>query len=153
MGPSKNFFMVLMILVTGVGLWMGGKFLYSIHNYFLLSQSTPAIVSEWKVEELKPGKYTIQASFEFQVGETVLYQQFRFPKPVCQNQYLAEAFINNWEEESWQVWYSPKNPQVASLQKSIPIKSGIYFVLCLGVFLYFSWLRVYVRRMGVVDSH
>ena len=142
-----------MFLVAGVGLWIGGKFLFNLHHYFLLSHVAPATISEWKVEELRAGKFTICANFKFQVGETEFYQHFKFSKPVYQNPYLAQALIKDWKDESWQVWYNPKNPEITSLQKSFPIKTGVYFALCLGMLLYFSWLRIYVQRMGTIDSH
>ncbi len=140
-----------MVLVIAVGFWMGGKFLFSIHHYFLLSESAPATVSEWRVEEINSGKFAIVATFEFQAGGRTFYEHFRFPKPIYQNQYLSNALIEKWKGESWQVWYNPNDPHIASLQKSFPIKSGIYFVLCLGLFLYFSWLQAYVRRMNSLD--
>ncbi|MCB1080777.1 MAG: hypothetical protein KDK69_03040 [Chlamydiia bacterium] len=153
MGTSKSFFAFLLVVVSGVGLWMGGKFLYDLHHYFLLSHTAPVHINEWKVEEIKPGKFSIFASLEFQVGERIFYKNYRFLKPVYQNPYVAEALIERWENERWEVWYNPKDPQIASLQKAFPIKAGVYFVLCLGVFLYFSWLRIYVRKMGGIDPH
>ena len=150
---SKDVFTLLMGLVVLAGLWMGGKFLYHLHDYFLLSENTKAHALQWEVEEIKSGKFSIAASFEFQVQKQMLTHRFRFPKPVYQNTYLAQNLIDQWKLEEWEVWYNPRNPQIASLQKRVPLKEGIYFGLCLVVFLYFAWLRVYVRKMNNLDSH
>ena len=151
MGTSKHFFTFLIIVVAGTGIWMGGQFVYNLHHYFLLSEVTETEVNEWEVEEFKPGKFTLNAKFEFQVGERKIYESYRFKKPVYQNPYLPEALIERWEGESWRVWYNPKDPHFVSLQKKTPLKEGVYFALCLGVLLYFSWLRVYVNKVGSVD--
>ena len=39
-------------------------------------------------------------------------QCFDFLKPVYQNPYLPQALIEKWENESWQAWYNPKNPEI-----------------------------------------
>ena len=150
---SKDIFTVLMGLVIVVGLWMGGKFLYHLYDYFLLSEHARAHVNEWKVEEYKPGKFLIAASFEFQVGGEKRVEHFRFSKPVYQNVYLAQALVEQWKVEAWEVWYNARNPQIVSLQKRLPVKEGVYLGLCLVVFFYFAWLRVYVRKISILDSH
>ena len=148
---TKKFFVILIVLVSGVGLWMGGRFFFSLYHYFLLSQATPALVNRWKVEEIQSGNFIICATFAFQVGEQTLYQSFRFPKPVYQNQDLAYALVEKWKERDWQVWYNPKNLKMVSLQRSFPIKAGVYFILSVGVVLYFLGLKIYIQRVGAVD--
>jgi len=112
----------------------------------------PAIVNEWKVEEIQSGNFVIRASFAFQVDGQMFYQNFTFPEPVCQNKYLAHSLIKKWKKEVWQVWYNPKHPKIASLQRQFPIKTGIYFALSVGIFLYFLWLKIYIQRIGAIDK-
>lgn len=152
MGSSKNFFSVLMVLVAGIGLWMGGKFLFSIYHYFSLTQEATAKVTEWKVEEFKEGKFVIWANFEFEAQGRTIYGKYLFKKPVYQNEHLPAMLIERWGDDPRSVWFNPKDPHSAVLKKKFPMKEGVYFVLCLGVFLYFAWLRVYVRKISAVDQ-
>ena len=141
----KKIFLVFIFLVSGVGLWIGGQFVCQLHHYLFFSHSTLAEANEWRVEELKPGKFTICVNVTFWVEGTKLHRLFKFSKPVYQNHYLADACIKKWEKGSWQVWYNPKNLKMISLQKIFPFKTGIYFILSVGLLLYFWWLGIYMR--------
>jgi len=153
MRSQKIFFAAMMVVISGVGAWMGGVFLLKLHEYLRLSHSSPATIHGWKIEEVRPGKFAIHANFEFQAGEVKVAQQFRFPKPIYQNRHLAQDLIGAWGKTPWRAWYNPRHPEKASLQRKVPVKSGVYCAICFIIIIYLSLLKVYVRRFSGVDSH
>ncbi len=138
-----------MILAGGGALWVGGKFFYKLHHYFLLSKEAPVVINEWTVLELKPGKFSVGATYQFKVGERTLHGVYHFAKPIYPNPYLAEDLIEEWQEEPWVIWHSQKNPTFAALEKGAPVKEGIQLALCISVFLYFLVLEGVVSRWSI----
>ncbi len=145
---SKNVFSFLFLISGIISLWIGGKFVYHLYEYFNLTQTEVAQVRNWSVEEIKSGKFALIADYSFEKKGTTYTKHFQFKNPIYTNPYIAEDHIAKWKKERWQVWYNPKNPSESSLQKIFPFKEGIHLLLCIGVLLYFSWLRFYIRRVN-----
>lgn len=143
---SKNFFGFVFILCLGISLWTGGQFLYQTYGYFHRSQSAPARLSNWEVLEKKEGKFSIEVTYEFWEKGAIRTGRFLFPKPTYSNPYVAEDLVEEWKEESWTVWYNPKQPTDVTFQKRFPLKEGAYFLISLGVILYFAILKMYLSR-------
>ena len=136
----------MFLVVGGAALYLGGEFFYQLNQYFHLTSSAPVEVSDWKIVEKKKDKYSVEASYQFHVGERVIMGTFHFPKPVYQNPYLAEDLIEDWQEKTWTVWYHPKHPHITSLQKNFPTKKAMQFAVSLLIILYFGFLNIYVKR-------
>ena len=148
-GKYKIFFRIFMFLVVSTGLFMGGKFLTSLYRYFQMSHETTTHIDTWSIEEIKPGKFIIQAEYELKIGEKVFRNQYIFLNPIYSNDYLPKLLIEKWKIEPQKVWYNVQNPAYATLQKKIPLKEGIYFVLCVGLFFYSIWIRIYIRKIPI----
>ncbi|MBI3211130.1 MAG: hypothetical protein HYZ47_00360 [Simkania negevensis] len=140
------FFLGLALAVGGVLIWKSGKFFLELYHYFSLSHQLPIEIEKWEIQEEKGGKFYLSASYQFLVGDHRFKKTYCFPKPVYLNEYLAKDHLEKWKKEKWELWYQPKNPINSSLQKLFPFKEGIHFLLTLGLFLYFLWLRWYTRR-------
>ncbi|MCB1106970.1 MAG: hypothetical protein KDK76_02620 [Chlamydiia bacterium] len=143
---SKKFFYFIFLMVGGASLWLGGQFFYDLYHYFQLNSHAPAQVSEWRIVEKKPNRFSIEANYEFCVEDRTLNGVFHFSKPVYQNPYLAEDLLSHWKEKNWKIWFNADRIHEASLQKIFPIKRGVYFALSLAVMLYFAILNLYVTR-------
>lgn len=144
---SKNFFIFMFLIVGGASLYLGGEFFYNLNRYFHLTHSEEAQVSDWKVVEIKSGKFSVEAVYQFQIEERAIMGTYAFSKPVYPNPYLAEDLVEAWQEKTWEIWYNPKQPHDAALQKVFPAKKAIHFALSLGIILYFAFLNIYVKRM------
>ncbi len=144
---SKYLFQSFCVVALAVTIWVGARFALDLYDYLSLSRSTAVQVNEWRVEECKPGAFALFADYQFQVDECDYHQTFRFPKLTYNNPYMAQEHCALWSEKKWEVWYNPRNPHVASLQKLFPFKKAIHLLLCIGVVVYFVWLNGYVRRL------
>lgn len=144
---SKNFFILMFLIAGGASLYLAGDFFYRLNEYFTLTHSAPAVVSDWKVVEKREGKFSIEALFSYHIGDQEITGRYLFPKPVYSNPYVAEDLVEHWREKEWTIWYSPKRPHDALLQKAFPLKKGVYLVLSLCIILYFAFLYQYAKRM------
>ena len=79
---SKNFFIFMFLIVGGASLYLGGEFFYNLNRYFHLTHSSEAQVFDWKVVEIKSGKFSVEAAYQFQVEERAVMGIYSFPKPV-----------------------------------------------------------------------
>ncbi len=144
---SKYLFQSFCVVAVVATIWVGGGFALDLYAYLSLSRSAAVEVNEWRVEECKPGVFALFADYHFQIDECHYSQTFRFPKLTYNNPYMAKEHSALWSEKEWKVWYNPRNPRVASLQKLFPFKKAIHLLLCVGVALYFVWLNAYVKRL------
>lgn len=131
-------------------LWIGGGFVYDLHRYFQLSSEAKACLEDWKVEE-DDGDYSIVVNYTFDNKGQKIMGRYHFPRPVYQNPYIAEEHMNSWKGKDWMIYFNPKQPSEASLQKKFPAKKGINLGLSLGILLYFLVLKGYVLRAGHLD--
>jgi hypothetical protein len=138
--------MVMFVIAGGAAVWLGGDFFFKLHQYFLLSSSAPAKVSNWSVHE-KNGKFTVEAGYHFEIPNRSIEGRYAFPKPVYPNPHLANDLVERWEDRSWEIWYNPKNPYQVSLQKAFPTKKVFQFGLSLAILIYFGFLKIYVKRV------
>ena len=137
----------MFLIVGGASLWIGGEFFYNLNRYFHLTHFADAQVFDWKVVEIKSGKFSVEAAYQFQIEERRIVGTYSFLKPVYPNPYLVEDLIEAWQGKAWKIWYNPKHPHEAALQKMFPVRKAIHFAVSLGIILYFSFLKIYVKRM------
>lgn len=151
MRVSKIVFSVLFLIIGLSTCWIGGKFFVYLYNFLDLNKAQKIEVSQWEAEEVKPGQFALIAHFAFEMSGKKYSRRFQFPKPIYPNPYLAKDQIEGWKQSQWWVWYNAKNPAKFSLQKSFPLKQGIYFFICLFLLFYFLWLNFYVARIHSSD--
>lgn len=149
----RNFFSLIFILTTAAALWIGGQFFYDLNQYFHFSKSAPVQLEDWKINERKRGKFSIEVSYQFFIENRRVGGVYLFPMPVYQNPYLAEDMIQKWRGESWDIWFDPQKPTIATLQKKFPIKGAIHLALTLGMILYFAFFKFYVRRSSFLEGN
>ena len=140
------------VIVGGASLWLGVDFFYNLNRYFHLTHSADAQIFDWKVVEIKSGKFSVEAAYRFQIAERTIMGTYSFPKPVYPNPYLAKDLIEAWQEKTWKIWYNPQYPYDAALQKMFPAKKVLHFALSLGIILYFSFLNLYVKKMHFLEE-
>ena len=64
------------------------------------------------------------------------------------NIWAAESGLDQLKTQSYTAWFSPKNPQKATLQRKFPLKPLISAAIILFLILYFLILGFYVQRKG-----
>lgn len=138
--------------MTGAAaLWIGGGFFYDLHRYFQLSEEAYVELDHWKVVEDEEN-YSIKVNYSFNYNGQKILGAYHFPRPVYQNLHITEEHISSWKEKEWKIYFNPKYPTNASLQKKFPAKKGINLGLSLGILLYFLLLKGYISRAGHLDQ-
>lgn len=144
---SKNIFRIFFFLTGVITLYIGINFFITLHRYFQLSLDVKAYFDSWSVEEISSSKYIIIARYHYSIGGATYHNHYRLSESVYPNYSLAQEHVEHWRKSQNWVWINPKNPHQSSLFRPLPLKKGVYLILCIGIFLYFFWLRFYVHRL------
>ena len=147
MRMSKIVFTFFFVIIGLSTLWVGGKFFLNLYTFLDLGQAQKIKILQWEVDQVKPGKFAVVAHFLFETSGEKYPSSFVFQKPLYTNPYTAQDLVEGWKQGEWWVWYNAKNPKKFSLQKSFPLKQGIYFLICLLLLFYFVWLYFYITRI------
>lgn len=141
-------------LTIGVGVicaYFGVRTSYALFQYWKLDRSTAAKIEEWKIIPEKNGKYSIQARYAYQIGEKSYQGVTKFTSPLFLNSESAISATRKWSEEEWLTWYNNTNISDSSLEKHFPLNLFFRFIMCLGVFTYFIWVKQRVIQVSRLD--
>ena len=137
----------LLFGVTGViCLWFGVKLGRELYPYLTLSKRLKAESIVWSIENVSKDKYGVRGTYRYSLNGTVYASDHLFRKPTFVNAKTAEKHINAWNNHVWDVWVNARHPTKSTLQHIFPYSSFVQFILTVGIFLYFQWLRQYVAR-------
>ena len=143
-----KFWAVLVVLTALVSVWFFGVATHKLWRYFSLNAQTKAEVYEWVVVEESSSKFVVASAYRFQVKERGYKGKTYFADPYYLNAESAENSIKRMGKKEWDVWYNSKDPTDNSLQKMVPFKVCIQFILVLGVGIYFFFLKDFLIRSG-----
>lgn len=135
-----NGLIAAMLLVT---LWFSMKSLYHLYEYCSLNSQVVASSSQWSVREISDERYLLQADYRYEVKGVSYEGHTLLDSPTFRNRWAAEQTIPEYNSKQWQVWYSERNTEYSSLQKSFSIKEFVSAILLWGLLVYFVWLRYY----------
>lgn len=119
---------------------------YEVYRYFTLSQYVLAKNTEWSLKQIGEDRYVLHARYNYAVDKQEISREETLNVPTFRNPLAAKSILNDYGSKSWIVWFSPQNPQDASLQNDFPMKALIYAAILWALFLYFLWLGFYVHR-------
>ncbi|MCI5051641.1 MAG: hypothetical protein MRY21_00720 [Simkaniaceae bacterium] len=146
----KNIWLGITALTIGALIWTGAILSIDLFKYLQLTRKTHPTRVHWTIEGKDESQYFFIANYIFNVDGKEYRGVNKFKRPTFPNMIAAEAMLPHWQAGSWPVWYSGFSPKTNAMQKNFPFQNLIHFVLALGVFFYFRWLREYVHRMGYI---
>ena len=136
-----------LFLLTGVvALWFSIKLGRELFAYMTHSVRTQAESVVWSVSPVGSDKFGVLGVYTFSLNGTKYGGEHLFRKPVFVNQRAAEKHIASWSDHKWDVWANPNRPEKSSMQHIFPFSGVVQFILSLGVFLYFLWLRQFAAE-------
>lgn len=135
-------------------LWIAGfltaGFLIStsldIWTYSCLQEKAPAQVYKWKIREKSSSQFALKASYAFDYQGKTYLGKTRFAKPYHLNRLSAERQVNILKQKNWTVWVQPGHPEHSTLERLFPLKKCIYSLMVLGIYLYFAYLRLSLKK-------
>lgn len=131
---QKHLGMGFGILVICLSSWFIFKAGNPIFSYFKLQQQTTATIESLNIER-KKDNFLLTANFLFEhagnsyQGKGVLR---KYP-----NIWAAENGLKRCQTKSCQIWFNPKQPETAVLEKKFPYKPTISALLLLSIGIYF----------------
>lgn len=138
--------LALLVLIGLATLWFSATAFYDLYGYFTLTEKVPSQTVRWSIKEESPEAFLVVADYTFVVNDQQYAGSTTFNDWPYRNPWGAQAALKERETQSWLVWYSPRNTDHSSLQKSFPIKKCITMGILWGLLIYFLWLDSYVAR-------
>lgn len=116
-------------------------------RYWQRSMHVPAEVTAWHVEKIGQGKYTIQATYHFQLEGQPYQHSSLVDTEVFRNESAANQALQPLQNiASWQAWYQAGRPENSSLEHSFPLKEMLSFSLLFAIGIYFLGIGYFVAR-------
>ena len=133
---ARRFQLLMVSGIAMISLYFSYQLIKEFLAYFPLQSRVPVRVFQWEIEDIQ-GKFSLKASYTFEVKGKIWESSFRLLKPYYWNELAAIAGLKRLAKEEWSAWYDPTNPATSALEKSFP--SGLLFrtVICFGVLIYF----------------
>ncbi|MDN3507610.1 MAG: hypothetical protein P0S94_01670 [Simkaniaceae bacterium] len=136
-----------LFLVTGIiALWFSVKLGRELYPYLTLSHRSKAHSVAWSVVPIGASKFGVKGVYTYFLNESEYGGVHLFKKPIFINMRTAEKHIAAWGDHTWDVWMNPSHPEKSSMQHIFPFSALVQFILSIGVFLYFQWLRQYAAQ-------
>lgn len=136
----------LLMVVGATFLWTFAKFTAEAFHYRSYSQKAQAKVLSWQIVESKSDEFKILATYQFEVKGAVFHSSHLFLDQTFHNRYAAEEVLESYKKKNWTAWYRDTVPPKSTLSRAFPVKSLFYAMISGAIFLYFFWLRYYLRQ-------
>ena len=132
---------IALIILALPTFWFVGKGGYELFCFMKRDQVTEAQVNHWEIKEINALFVPVAISV-YEVNG-VSYQTTTSLKTLSAlNRPAAEEDLANYRTQKWQVWYDSKHPEDGSLEHLFPLKSILYGLITLGLFVYFCVIFV-----------
>ena len=151
---DKNLsWLILIFCVCIVTTWFGGKMMIKLHEYCRLRSHSIAIIDNFSVERLKKNRYILCVQYRFFVAGKEYVKKDLVTSKVYPNPWVVEYMIEKLNTKTAHtVWYNPSNVEMSTLQRSLPWREIISFVILICLVVYFFILKSYVNRRSVKTS-
>jgi hypothetical protein len=141
---QRKFLWVLLFIVVGsITLFLSIKTIRGINNYFNLNASSSCNFKKFQILENKKGICQIKTYYSFKVHNNFYEKQEILGNYYFLNYLAAQDKINEIIKTK-KIYYKKNNPMISSASKEFPVKNLIYSLISLLLFIYFSFLKIYI---------
>lgn len=144
MFPKNFVWLSLLILIIAASMWFVVRSGIELNHYMRLSQTAPAQIESLSLLKEGEDNFAVVLDFSFDANHQKFFGKTALKKKYP-NQWAADKSLKDLQKQSWTVWYNPKNPNEATLEKIFPFKSSLSAIILLALFLYFLCLGLYVK--------
>lgn len=137
---------IFLILLAAVAISYTSPLAYRLYLFFRMSQSVSPHEISWNVKKLSDEKYVPEAQYSFTYNNEHYNGQFPFEEISYRNQWAAQKAMEDLKKQHQTIWFSSSSPHFSVLEKKIPLKQSIYSFTLIGIFVYFLFLRYYVKN-------
>jgi hypothetical protein len=129
---------VLFAIIGACVVWLGSVAGIALLDYYRLSSSAEAQITDWSVAEESESEVYLAATYVYVVDGKSYEGKTIFQEPRFLNRFSAEEQLKGWQGLRYKVWYAAGKPELSSLQRLFPLKKSVYAFLALGVFGFLS---------------
>lgn len=130
---------IFLFLISGMTLWFTYQAFTGLLIYNSYKTSEKASILSWKVLETKSDIYRTQAQFAYKYKDHN-FEGHDFVGKEFQNPWAAESALEIYSKQEYIVWFNPKNPAKAILEKKFPYKALLSLGIMASILLYFLFL-------------
>lgn len=142
--------LIFLALFSLVVFWYAGDAVYKIYRYEQMTSKTYPSSIDLEVTDPGSSRYYYISTYTIDIDGKTYEASEQLREPIFRNKAAAEAFKDEYLNDSWTVWYAPKNPNQSTLQKSYPFKELMYALCLFGLLCYFLWLGFKVADQSKV---
>jgi hypothetical protein len=117
----------------------------ALYRYSVQTKVTDPVTLSWSYQKVSMDVYAPLATFTFAIDGALVEGRTLLSQPLFRDKQVAEQVIQKLQQQSWRVWYSPKQVHYATIEKRFPVKKTLYAGIVLGIFLYFAILGYYTQ--------
>lgn len=145
----KKIWIGVFILTALIALVFSGKAAGQIWTYVSLDSKAVASIEKWQVIEKGSSSFAIEASYRFSYLEKEFSGVTEFAPPYFLNETAASLAIKKISSQEFFVFFNKTHPERSSLQRIFPFLRCIHAFLTLGVFVYFIFLKKWLKKSFV----
>lgn len=116
-------------------------------KFLRLSCEVPIQILSLSVKEIQPHRFGIEASYSYVIDGVLHQKNSLIKEKVFLNPLAAEEFKNSTRKIPRSAWYSPQDKDYAFLEKELPYKAYLNFLIALSVFVYFCYTRNFILKL------
>lgn len=143
---TNKVWLIFLGAITLVVIWFCWGTIDQVTHYTSLQKRTPVHDIEWEILKIDEDDYEMQADYTFKYNGNTYRSYQVFEKMILPNLWAAEYQLKEMQAKDWDVWFSPGNPKISSLEKEFPLKQVLSSITLLGLWIYFVWLGFYVTQ-------
>lgn len=143
---SNKIWLIFLAAATLAAGWFSWSAIAKVTRYYSLQQKAEISDAAWRIAKRDEENYRVEADFSFEYGGNTYRGSELFEKPLYPNPWAAEYAMKKLESETKEAWFNPRNPRFSSLERKFPLKTVIYAITLLGLWLYFVWLGFYAAQ-------
>ena len=138
----KIAWLIVLFLSGFIFCWFGLKTFNQINYFLTLESSSKAHIDKIQIHETKKEKFEVLVSYNYKIGDNFFFKTEAL-KNVFMNNQAANGYISKMPKDIL-IFYNFKNPSIAAMTKTFPIKNLVYSIITLIIFGYFVVMKYYV---------
>lgn len=116
-------------------------------RWLQLDAEVPIQILSLSVKEIKPHRFGIEADYSYVIDGVSYNKKTWIKSKIFLNPLAAETFKNAIRKHPRTGWYSLQDKEFSSLERELPLKSYLHFLITLSVFIYFCYAKNFTSQL------
>lgn len=137
---SKPLSILILVIAGALTLWRSSQALIGLWDYLRLDAQATAQIKSWQSQQISSTQFAPSASYSYEWEGEERNGSSHLPPPYYPNRFAAEEVSAHEKLGNRLIWIDSSHPSYTALERRFPVKSSIYAVCSLAIFLYFLYV-------------